>query len=145
MDVVATFSGDFAKIARWSQKLRDISSPKVMFEIADTQADIALGLVAEEFSRESDPYFRRWAPKKKPDGRPILRGETNRLVTWRKAFVNQHGYRVESTAPYSRYHQSGTKRMVARKMVPDRNLPPRWSSELRGAALARVHRLLTSR
>jgi len=142
---MASFSGDFGKIQRWSTKIRDIGSPKVLFEIADDQADVSLGLVAEGFGRESDPYLRRWAPKKVPDGRRILRGKTNRLVTWRKAFVNQHGYRIESTAPYGGYHQKGTSRMVARKMVPDRNLAPRWSSALRGAAIARVNRLLKSR
>lgn len=140
-----SFTGNFSTLARWSNKLRDLSSPGLMFEIADNQADVSLGLVAQEFGRESDPWGNRWAPKKKPDGRPILRGETNRLVSWRKAFVNQHGYRIESRAPYSRYHQTGTRKMVARKMVPDGRLPPRWASELRGAAIERVNRLLKSR
>lgn len=107
-------------------------------------ADKALGLVAEGFGRESDPFGNRWAPKKRPDGRAILRGETNRLVQWRKAFVSQHGYRVTSTAPYARFHQTGTKRMVARKMAPTGNrLPANWSSEFRGVFIRRMHALLT--
>lgn len=134
--------GDFGKLELWQRKLGRIGDPRVAFEIADNMADAAIGLVAEGFGRESDPYNHRWAPKKKPDGRPILRGETNRLVQWRKQFVNQHGYRIASIAPYARYIQGGTRRMAARRMVPGRTLPPKWASEFRGVFLARMHALL---
>jgi hypothetical protein len=135
-------TGAFDKLARWERQLGKISDARTAFEIADTMADSALGLVAEGFGRESDPYNSRWAAKKRPDGRPILRGETNRLVQWRKQFVNQHGYRIQSLAPYSRFHQSGTRRMVARRMVPGRSLPPKWASVFRGVFTARMHALL---
>jgi hypothetical protein len=141
---VASFSGDMGKIARWSSAISKLDSLGFRFQVADTLSDVSLGLVAEGFARETDPFGRRWAPKKRPDGRRILRGETNRLVQFRKAFVNQHGYRIESRAPYGHYHQTGTSRMVARKMTPDGRLPPRWASELRSAAIAMTHRLLKS-
>jgi phage gpG-like protein len=136
-------TGDFGKLARWQRNIAAINSPQVAFEIADGMADVALGLIAETFGREQDPFGNRWKPKKKPDGRPILRGETNRLQRWRKAFVNQHGYRVASLAPYAGYHQSGTRRMVARRMAPTGNrLPAHWSSEFRGVFVRRMHSLL---
>jgi hypothetical protein len=136
-------TGNFGKLATWQRKIERISSPQVAFEIADGMADAALGLIAEGFGREQDPFGNRWAPKKRPDGRAILRGKTNRLIQWRKAFVNQHGYRVTSTAPYARYHQSGTRRMVARRMAPTSNrLPAHWSSEFRGVFIGRMHALL---
>lgn len=134
--------GDFGKLARWERNLGRIADPGVAFQIADAMTDVALGLVAEEFGHEQDPFGNRWAPKKKDDGRPILRGETNRLVSWRKAFVNQHGYRIASKAPYAKYHQYGTRKMVARPMVPNRRLPARWASEFRGVFIARMHSLL---
>ena len=136
-------TGDFGKLARWEQKLDRLASPQLRFEIADGMADAALGLVAETFGREADPYGNHWKPKKNPDGRPILRGKTGRLVQWRKQFVNQHGYRISSAAPYARFHQSGTKRMVARRMAPTgTRLPAKWSSEFRGVFIRRMHALL---
>lgn len=136
-------TGNFGKLATWQRKISAIDSPQVAFEIADGMADVALGLIAEGFGREQDPFGNRWAPKKKPDGRPILRGETNRLQRWRKAFVNQHGYRVASMASYAGYHQHGTRRMVARRMAPTGNrLPAHWSSEFRGVFVRRMHALL---
>lgn len=137
-------TGNFGALARWEQQLGKISDGRVAFEIADEMSDRALALVAEGFAKESDPFGRRWAPKKRDDGRPILRGETNRLVQYRKAFVNQHGFRVESRAPYARYHQTGTRKMVARPMVPVGNrLPPKWTNEFRGVFIRRMHSLLT--
>jgi phage gpG-like protein len=122
--------GDFGKLDRWAKKIDDLGSPAFRFQVANDMSDIALGLVAQQFAKQASPYGGRWKAKKRPDGRPILRGKTNRLVKWRKAFVNQHGYRIASTAPYAGFHQSGTSRMVARKMVPDRRLPASWSKPL---------------
>lgn len=136
-------TGNFGALERWERSLGRIGDPRTAFEIADEMADVALGLVAQNFANQADPFGNRWAPKKRPDGRPILRGETNRLVQWRKAFVNQHGYRVTSAAPYARYHQTGTRRMVARRMVPTGNrLPSLWASEFRGVFIRRMHALL---
>jgi len=42
-------------------------------------AEECLGLIAEGFRRETDPYGRRWKPKQKPDGRKTLSGPTSRL------------------------------------------------------------------
>ena len=143
-------TGNFGALERWERQLGRIADGRVAFEIADDMADVALGLVAQDFARESDPFGNPWAPKKKPDGRAILRGKTNRLVQWRKAYVNQYGFRVESVAPYAKFHQTGTKnkdgsqRMPARKMAPTGNrLPSNWNSELRGVFIRRMHRLLT--
>lgn len=137
-------TGDFGKLDIWAKKIERAASPVVRFEIADDMSDVALGLVAEGFGRQSDPYGRRWKPKRRADGRPTLRGKTGKLVQWRKAFVNQHGYRITSQAPYAKFHQSGTTRMVARKMTPDtgRPLPQRWVKALREPYLARMNKLL---
>lgn len=135
-------TGDFSKLDRWQRQLGRIADPSTAFEIADGMADAALGLVAETFGRESDPFGTHWKAKKRPDGRAILRGETNRLVHWRKQFVNQHGYRIASKAPYAGFIQKGTKRMVARRMVPSGRLPAKWASEFRGVFVARMHSLL---
>lgn len=135
-------TGNFSALERWERKLGRIGDGATRFEIADGMADAALGLVAEGFGRESDPFGGAWKPKKRPNGRAILRGKTDRLVKWRKSFVNQHGYRINSTAPYAKFIQRGTKHMVARRMVPDGRLPAKWSSEFRGVFIRRMHALL---
>jgi hypothetical protein len=134
--------GDFAALERWERKFGRIGDARTAFEIADGMSDAALALVAESFGREADPFGKAWKPRKVSTNRPILRGKTNRLVRWRKAFVNQHGYRISSTAPYAGYHQSGTRHMPARKMVPTGRLPPKWASEFRGVFIRRMHALL---
>jgi phage gpG-like protein len=135
-------TGDFGALARWERQLGQIASPRVAFEIADGMADAALGLVAETFGREADPFGNRWKPRKHDTGRPLLRGKTSRLVTWRKQFVNQHGYRIASAAPYAKFHQDGTKRMPARRMVPNGRLPAKWASEFRGVFVSRMRQIL---
>lgn len=121
-------TGDFQKLAKWANAIGELESPKLRFQVADEMADATLGLVAQGFARQSDPYGKPWAPKKKPDGRPILRGKSGKLAQFKKGVVSPSGFRCDMGAPYGVFHQSGTSRMRARKMVPDRRLPRTWSS-----------------
>lgn len=126
-------TGDFQTLDRWERALGALASDKLRFRVADDMADATLGFVAEEFREERDPYGKPWRPKKRPDGRGILRGKTGRLIKFRKGSVSQRGYRVDAGANYFSYHQRGTKRMVARRMLPTgTRLPARWASEFRG-------------
>jgi hypothetical protein len=135
--------GDFGRLDLWARKLGALASASVAFEVSEQMANRTLGFIAQEFEQERDPFNRRWSPKKRPDGRKILRGETNRLIQWRKTYVNQHGFKLSTPAPYFRYHQTGTRRMVARKILPTgTRLPAVWSSEFRGIYLRAMHRRL---
>ena len=133
-----SLTGDFHTLDRWTRALGELASDKLRFEVADEMADATLGFVAQEFAEQRDPFGKPWKPKKRPDGRKILRGKTGRLIQFRKGSVNQSGYRVDAGADYFSFHQRGTKRMVARKMLPTgRRLPPRWQSEFRGIYIKR--------
>jgi len=85
-------------------------------------------LIQRGFTAQRSPYGRRWRPKKRPDGRKTLHGPTGRLrTTYRPLGVSTLGFKVDTAAFYARFHQSGTSRMVARKMVPDgRGIPGPW-------------------
>lgn len=138
-------TGDFQKLERWARDIGNLASPKLRFQVADDMADATLGLVAQEFAQERDPYGKPWARKKVPDGRMILRGKTGRLIRFRKGSVTQHGFRVDAGAPYYSFHQSGTSRMKARRMTPTNNrLPPFWASEYRQIYAAAVRSQLSA-
>jgi hypothetical protein len=125
-------TGDFQKLDRWVKEIGKLDSPKLRFQVADEMADATLGLVAQEFSQERDPYGKPWAPKKRPDGRMILRGKSGRLIQFRKGTISPNGFRCDMGAPYGTFHQKGTRRMKARMMLPKNGkLPPRWAAVYR--------------
>lgn len=132
-------SGDFAKkLDRWAELLE--SSKVIVRHTSQAQAEVALTLIGEGFQHEQDPYGKRWAPKKKPDGRKVLHGETTRLRNgWHVAKAGMGGWQVDPGVEYAAYHQAprGNSRPT-RRMVPDsaRGLPKEWAEELAAVALA---------
>jgi hypothetical protein len=137
-------TGEFQKLDRWAKQIGELASPKLRFQVADEMADATLGLVAQGFGEERDPYGKPWARKKRPDGRPILRGKADQLNRFRKGAVSPRGFRCDMGAPYGVFHQKGTSRMKARRMVPNRRLPPRWVSEYRSIYSAAVRSTLSA-
>ncbi len=102
-------------------------------------AEVSLTLIGEGFEDERDPYGEKWAEKKQPDGRKVLHGETTRLRNgWHVVGSDASGFEVAPSVDYAGYHQSGTSRMVPRKMVPDasRGLPKEWADEFKAIAMA---------
>jgi phage gpG-like protein len=136
-------TGDFQKLSQWSKKFAEIGKPSTRFGIAGEMADAHLKAISRQFERERNPYGIRWRKKQKADGRKTLHGPTGKLRRFRKITVNQYGYRVGSDAPYLKYHQSGTSRMVARKVIPDeQRIPVELSREFRRIYVKRMRRAL---
>lgn len=132
-------SGDFAKkLDRWAELLE--SSKVIVKHASQAQAEVALTLIGEGFASEQDPYGKRWAPKKKPDGRKVLHGDTTRLRNgWHVAKSGMGGWQVDPGVEYAAYHQEprGNSR-PQRRMVPDsaRGLPREWAEEFEAVAVA---------
>jgi phage gpG-like protein len=142
-EFASMLTGDFAKLTQWSRKFDKLGSGSLRFSIASDMANAHLKAIARQFERERNPYGVRWRPKQKPDGRKTLRGPTGKLRRFRKITVNQHGYRVGSEAPYLRYHQKGTSRMVARKVIPDeQRIPGELAREFKRIYAKRMKRAL---
>ena len=82
--------------------------------------------------------IKRKRGKPKINDRPILIGETTRLRGGFHHFSSSNEFGVAASVEYGKYHQSGTKHMVARKMVPDANrrLPKGWAMRLTDVAEA---------
>ena len=131
-------SGDFAaKMDRWAELLNTASV--IVKHTSKAQAEVALTLIGEGFEDETDPYGRKWAKKKTPDGRKVLHGETSRLRTgWHVAKAGADGWRVDPSVPYAAFNQAprGGSR-PARMQVPSssRGLPREWAKELKAVAI----------
>jgi hypothetical protein len=106
-------------------------------------AEEIINLIKEGFVVERDPYGVPWKPKKKPDGRKVLSGETGRLKTgWHPVRLDKGGFTVAPSVDYAAPHQaprrgrSGLKR-PRRRMVPsgDRGLPRRWRKAMQEVAV----------
>lgn len=83
------------------QKLNDL--------ILDSLAEDAIGLIKDGFRTQTDPYGEPWAPKKYPDGRMALSGETSRLKNgWKPSRRDSDSVTITPSVDYAHHHQSGT-------------------------------------
>lgn len=84
------------------------------------------------FQASKDPYGAGWAPLKRRAGQPLR--DTGRLANSFTFEASPTQVRVWTNVAYAGYHQTGTKKMVARKMVPDDDLPLAWEQAFVEAA-----------
>ncbi len=124
---------DLRALRRYQRKLK--VSPQLLKRIGTHVAEELLGLVQEGFRKEANPYGQRWAKKKRDDGRSILVGKTARLRRgWHTESVSRGTITIAPSVSYADFHQTGTSRMVDRKMVPDDQLPKTWERVIEEAA-----------
>jgi hypothetical protein len=117
-----------------------------LFEDADQALELASRSMAEEmlqltferFRSETDPYRRRWKPKKRPDGRKTLSGKTSRLKDgWHIVRCDRGGWMIAPSVAYAAPHQKPLRKGYPRRMmVPDsaRGMPRAYSAALQEAA-----------
>lgn len=120
-------TGDFDKLRRIKRQLATVQNKALHKKVCNQVAHETLSLIADGFKGERDPYNSPWAPLARRSGR-ILQ-DTGRLknsFTIRE--VTAKGFRVGSAVKYATYHQTGTRRMPRRMMVPlPRRLPPGYA------------------
>src|SRR5512138_951587 len=103
-------------------------------------------LVADEFRTSTDPYGKPWAPLKQWRARDKRaarrRAKQGKPVRGPKVLINTGRMRASTGASpigktakivvptwYSRFHQTGTRNMVQRIILPyNERLPPGWES-----------------
>lgn len=118
-----TFSGDFKTLQKWANQVA--TAPDVLDDIGENLGEEAIELVKEGFENERDPYGKPWAKLKRRTGR-ILQ-DTGRLKgSYNRVYANRTGFKIATGVKYAQYHQRGTARMVARRMVPNATLPAEW-------------------
>ena len=142
--------GDFHKLKAWKQLFK--TAPELMTPISEDGAEELLGKVQDGFRDQKDPYGQAWAPKKVPDGRAILVGETTRLRRgWHTERVGKKGFVIAPSVRYASAHQDpqprakwGGKALTRRAMIPYRGLPASWKQALREVARDHLRRHFTS-
>lgn len=90
-------------------------------------------LIQAQFDAGTDPYGRRWAAKK--DGSPSYLEKSGDLRKGvRVQPTSGAGIAVTVDMPYGEYHQTGTRYMPARKILPDEgDLPEEWHDAIEEA------------
>lgn len=90
--------------------------------------------VKSEFDASQDPFGNPWAALKRP--RPKSRNQNNKPLLDSGKLKNSFSYRVLSVnsveigtgVSYAPYHQRGTSKMPARKMLPETSMPQAWDN-----------------
>lgn len=114
--------GDFGVVDGWAKRVGNVA--KVKRAILANVGEELIELVREGFDRQGDPYGSPWAPTLR--GGRILQ-DTGALRTgWHRKSLSSSQVSIGPSVSYARYHQSGTRHMPARKMVPDAGLPAGW-------------------
>ncbi len=103
------FTGDFRELERWAKQVEQAGKTKILVELNKVLAEEVIDLVAEGFSRQTDPYGKRWKGKAIPDGRAVLTGRTSRLRNgWKRSRLSAAGFTITPSVRYAGYHQTGT-------------------------------------
>ena len=135
-------TGDFAGLRAIAEKLA--AMPDARPDLAEAIGEEALDLVQEGFGDSTDPYGSRWADK--ADGSACnLVGPTGNLRRgWHRKSVSADQVTIGPSVFYASYHQSGTRRMPARRMVPDDgDIPAGWEKTITEAAEEMLRELLS--
>jgi hypothetical protein len=122
------------------QRLEDVAAhgEALLVDAVAVAVDLSL---AEEFNTQSDPSGSPWKPRKQPTGSwPLLRktgvmARSSRIVKGR----NYVDVSVEEPADY---HQGGTSRMVARRILPGGGAASRWTRRMDDLARAKLISML---
>lgn len=126
-------------VERLGKKLHKVAEGRWRRALMSNVAEEVIELVREGFERESDPYGAKWAGLKSRSGR-ILQDTGGLRTSFHRKSLSDTETTVGAGKSYARYHQDGTKRMPARKMVPDGDIPGEWRSRINEiAALAIKH------
>lgn len=115
------------------------------------QAAIHGALIAE-FVGERDPYGERWAPRKKATGWAVrafgLIDDGHKLLDKSGKMIDSITSRASNDGAiiklrgYAKFHQTGTRNMVARKLFPENSRGlGLWSAPVNEAATAAVREL----
>ena len=140
--MTASVTGDFAGLQAIAAKLA--AMPEHLPEMAKAIGEEAIDLVKQGFADRTDPYGAQWADK--ADGSAcFLVGPTSNLKSgWHTKEVSAGEVTIGPSVYYGAFHQGGTRKMVARKMVPDDGaIPAQWEATIESAATEMLRELLS--
>lgn len=115
---------------------------EMMEEMCIASADSCRQMIKGGFRNETDPYGNHWAPWKHYYGPWRILNKTGSMMDSWKVTVAMSGYKFkfefDNSKAYAKYHQTGTRYMAQRRMVPTEGgrLDASWQIALDKATLA---------
>jgi hypothetical protein len=100
-------------------------------------------LISEGFDKRQAPDGKAWKEREQRQTWPLLEKTGKMRRGWRVA-VSSKGLKTSNRTKHTKFHQDGTRNMVARPMVPSkgRRLPERWRIAILRSAKNAVHKEL---
>ncbi len=98
-------------------KLERLASPAWLGELARRQSERTLDLIDNGFRDKVSPYREPWQVTKQKN--PILERTGAFRREWHPDRISSAGFSIVSGVFYGGFHQTGTAKMVARKVAPD--------------------------
>jgi hypothetical protein len=129
-------SGDISQLEQLISRLGQSSEIEQAAAIA--AKPIVQNLVDAGFISATAPSGTAWSALKDGSGRIPLQG----LRSFFRASVHGNQVQLINEKPYAIYHQTGTRFMDNRKMVPETELPNSWSQPISQPVLAAVKQKL---
>lgn len=132
--------GGSRQLSAWIAALKEL--PREMRAMPRDMAEEAVDLVKQTFENEADPYGAKWARLKYRSGRILQK--TGGLKSSVNVATSGRGFTVSIARSYGAYHQTGTRRMPRRAMLPFRGMPLAWKSAFAEVAEERIGRKIAS-
>lgn len=132
-------TGDFDPLRQLQADMERVSREGADYAAARCAKEVEK-MTRGQFRRAQSPDGEPWAPRK-ADGKKALRTGAEALV------VSLEGRRITASfpsKPHLIFHERGTRRMVARVIVPlpGQPLPERWQRRINGAGRWAVYHIL---
>jgi phage gpG-like protein len=131
----------YHELANVLARLDKAASGKLAYEIRLAIARETKALIWQGFVSENGPSGEPWALRKAGGPLPVL-ARTGALKRSWSVVATHFGILARSALDYSGYHQAGTQKMVARKMVPDGDVPRYWITAWTRVAKQVIDRVL---
>jgi len=132
---VFTLKGDTRQLKELQRKLAGVSA-ELLPVVSEQLAEESLNFAREGFDKSRDPYGAKWKSRKrttrKNSGKALLVASGVMRKSLNVA-ANAAGFVLGFAQSYATFHQSGTKRMVQRMLVPTaaKGLPSKWAREFK--------------
>lgn len=137
-----TITGDFHGLALLKANIAKLA--KVPSQASKEAAKGIDTLLLSQFVAGRDPYGRAWKPKKRGGGSPLVR--TGALAASARAKpASGSGIKLGPLVSYGQFHQTGTRRMVARPILPYGGLPAKWNTVIKKAVENAIKRAMAGK
>lgn len=99
-------------------------------------------LIQNQFDERRAPDGTPWAPRKQPTGTWPLLEKSKEMRRSFKVIASASTLRILNAAPYLKFHQEGTSRMVARPVLPGASLTTEWTDYIDASVAQALERTL---